>query len=405
MKSLSPQSLELQDALNLLLQVGEALVYAHDLHIFHGSLKPENILFDANGQVVVTDFNLLSHHDLLIHDYITDEYPLCYMAPEQFFGTCDAKSDQHALGCLAYELITGRTPFVAQSSDLMHKQHSSPQPVPFFEGDAHLPPSLKAAILKTLDKDPNERFADLSLFLEIIRSTSSPLLTSAAPRFTNFHMSGRQNTSFIPQVVASEQPRHTPPTKSAPSDTSEWQMTSFMPKVIASERPRYTPLTKGTLGSIAEWQNASFIPKATTSDSTTPTPLMKSNLDKRSEWQMTSFTPQVVVSDPVTPMPFVESHTSAIPFPFSQRSRERLSSQLSRASSKVRRGEGEVHALVQGETEPNLTSEQGPSPHDASYQHRTHYHSSIFLRSAIGLAVLLLVILGLVAYSLWLLRS
>src|SRR5437660_7683645 len=74
MKSLSPQSLKLQDALKLLLQVGEALVYAHDLHIFHGSLKPENILFDANGQVVVTDFNLLSHHDLLIHDYITDEY-------------------------------------------------------------------------------------------------------------------------------------------------------------------------------------------------------------------------------------------------------------------------------------------------------------------------------------------
>ena len=186
LKSLFPQGLELQDALNLILQVGDALMHAHDLHIFHGNLKPENVLLDASGQAVLTDFSIINRHDILIRDHMTDKYPLCYMAPEQIFGTGDAKSDQYMLGCLTYELITGRPPFAAQSVDLMHSQHSNTEPVSFFDGNADLPASLEAAVLKTLEKNPDRRFADLSQFLESIRSIVSPSAISAATHFTNF---------------------------------------------------------------------------------------------------------------------------------------------------------------------------------------------------------------------------
>ena len=111
-------------------QVGEALAYAHEHNIVHGNIKPENILFDANGQAVLTDFSLVSRKDAIIRDQTAEEYAFCYLAPEQFAGTCDARSDQYALGCLTYELITGRVPFAAQSLSSMMGQPSNTLPAP-----------------------------------------------------------------------------------------------------------------------------------------------------------------------------------------------------------------------------------------------------------------------------------
>jgi len=103
LKQLSPQQLELHDAFAIILQVGEALAYAHQHNILHGNLKPENILFDADGQGILTDFALINKTDAIIRDQIADEYAFCYMAPEQFSGVCNAHSDQYSMGCIIYE--------------------------------------------------------------------------------------------------------------------------------------------------------------------------------------------------------------------------------------------------------------------------------------------------------------
>ena len=174
LKQLSPDRLPLRDALNIILQVGEALVSAHQQNIVHGNIKPENIFLDGNGQALVTDFNLVSRKDACIRDQTSEEYAFCYLAPEQFAGLTDARSDQYALGCLAYELITGRVPFAAQSLASMMRQASNDLPAPLSESVADLPSSLDAAVLKTLAKDPTERFFDFSLFLEVIQSVLSP---------------------------------------------------------------------------------------------------------------------------------------------------------------------------------------------------------------------------------------
>src|SRR5579859_3498833 len=169
-KKLSSDRLQLRDALTLVSQVGEVLTYVHGHDLVHGNIKPENILFDANDQIVLTDFSLVGRKDAIIRDQTAEEYAFCYMAPEQFAGTCNARSDQYALGCLAYELIVGQVPFASQGLASMTGAHSNARPAPLSESVTDLLPSLEAAVLKTLSKDPAERFIDCSLFLEIVRS-------------------------------------------------------------------------------------------------------------------------------------------------------------------------------------------------------------------------------------------
>ena len=186
LKRHSPKHLRLGEALNKVAKVGQALAYAHEHDIIHGNIKPENILLDADGQAFLTDFNLINGNSIIIRDSIAEEYAFCYMAPETFSGTCDAKCDQYALGCLAYELITGHMPFAARSFPLMKVQHSYALPQRLSRWVAHLPPSLEAVILKTLAKDPARRYPDISQFLKAIRSVMSQLPVSSPSTFCQF---------------------------------------------------------------------------------------------------------------------------------------------------------------------------------------------------------------------------
>lgn len=175
LKQLAPERLKLRNALTLLLQVGEALAYVHSHKIFHGNIKPENILLDAHGRALLTDFTFLGRGDVMVRDQTTEEYAFCYLAPEQFAGTWDAYSDQYAMGCLSYELITGGVPFATESlASLIRDQSYYVEPVPLSGKVPNLPASLEAAVFKALAKDPSDRFDDFSLFLEEIRAVASP---------------------------------------------------------------------------------------------------------------------------------------------------------------------------------------------------------------------------------------
>ncbi|HEX3643038.1 MAG TPA: serine/threonine-protein kinase, partial [Ktedonobacteraceae bacterium] len=198
-------------------QVGQALAYAHKHYILHGNIRPENILFNANGEAVLTDFSLVDRKDAILRDQTTEEYAFCYLAPEQFAGMSDARSDQYALGCLAYELISGHVPFAAQSLASIMGHHNNILPSPLSESIADLPPSLDTAILKTLAKDPAERFFDFSLFLELVQSVlllppAFPLLPSVdsrKPRTTSRPMrrpKARTFLSSVHQITASSSP-------------------------------------------------------------------------------------------------------------------------------------------------------------------------------------------------------
>jgi serine/threonine protein kinase len=95
--------LPVEEALTILTQIGQALHAAHQQTIVHRDLKPENILFNEKGEALLADFGLA----VILSTKRTKEIGRggtpAYMAPEQFEGMISTKSDQYALGCIAYE--------------------------------------------------------------------------------------------------------------------------------------------------------------------------------------------------------------------------------------------------------------------------------------------------------------
>jgi serine/threonine protein kinase len=181
MNRLSPQRLDLQEALRIIFYVGQALCYAHEHNILHGNIKPENIFFNKQGKVFLADFRLASFINVTKLNYKSDPHTTCYMAPEQFSGTMSEKSDQYALACLAYELITGRAPFSAQGFFSMWAKQNTQYAAPLCDLVPNLPEPIERIVLKGMAKDASDRYANVSTFLRDLETISlSPASLSAS---------------------------------------------------------------------------------------------------------------------------------------------------------------------------------------------------------------------------------
>src|SRR5579884_3510144 len=142
-----------KDALAVLRQVGQALHHAHQYGILHGALTPGAIFFIEKHQAVVVGFRFES-----ILETIPDYHPeqegrlpdIWYTAPEQFEGVLDEKTDQYALGCLAYRLLTGHVPFPEQTRAAIIHKHRNEPPQPLTTYNPHIPAYIENAILRTL---------------------------------------------------------------------------------------------------------------------------------------------------------------------------------------------------------------------------------------------------------------
>jgi serine/threonine protein kinase len=144
--------------------VAAGLDFAHQHGIVHRDVKPANILVDSTGEVVVTDFGIAKAReaDSLTASGSTIGTP-AYMSPEQAMGKrATGASDQYALGAVAYELLTGRMPFIADTAmGLMYQHtHTPAEPVTTLRPD--IPEGVSDAILRMLAKDPAERFPTLA---------------------------------------------------------------------------------------------------------------------------------------------------------------------------------------------------------------------------------------------------
>ena len=145
--------LPLDEALSILEQISEALQFAHAQNVIHRDLKPENILFNAKGAILLADFGIAKMLDTVGIRQGTIIGTPAYMAPEQFRGLSSRESDQYALGCIAYELFTGKQPFVAPDMASLMFKHLMEQPVAPKQLNAQLPPHIEQAILKALAKE------------------------------------------------------------------------------------------------------------------------------------------------------------------------------------------------------------------------------------------------------------
>ena len=147
----------------ILAQVGSALGYAHRRGIIHRDIKPANIMIDDEGWPVVTDFGIakVAETQGLTMTGVAVGTP-SYMSPEQ----CAAKevtgrSDQYSLGIVAYEMITGKQPFVADTAMAIMWQHFNDPPRPIREHRPECPPELEAAVLRMIEKQPDKRWPSI----------------------------------------------------------------------------------------------------------------------------------------------------------------------------------------------------------------------------------------------------
>jgi serine/threonine protein kinase len=184
-------------AVPLLTQVCDALEATHARGIVHRDLKPENLFLLQRGQgpafIKVLDFGIAK---LLDDEYRADERTpdtgegtvigsADYMAPEQSRGDAvDGRADLYALGVIAYQLITGRLPFVEKSLTALLLAHQSKTPPSPLSLRPDIPPALSSAILRALAKSPEDRFQSaatmrgaLQVALDMVRSPSRPALT------------------------------------------------------------------------------------------------------------------------------------------------------------------------------------------------------------------------------------
>lgn len=169
----TPQLFSVERSLRILQQIGEALFFAHQRRVVHANLKPENILLLERERVVLTDFCLHSLTKVIRPARLRTAEAACYMAPEQFQGITTPLSDQYAFACLAYELLTGRPPFVAADFKTLAYKHTVEPPLPPELQNPRLPRALNSALLKALEKWPDDRYADMQDFLSALLSHSS----------------------------------------------------------------------------------------------------------------------------------------------------------------------------------------------------------------------------------------
>jgi eukaryotic-like serine/threonine-protein kinase len=149
-------------ALELTQGVLEALSYSHKAGIVHRDIKPANVMLTQGGAVKVMDFGIaraVADTSATMTQTAAVIGTAQYLSPEQARGeTVDARSDLYSAGCLLYELLLGRPPFVGDSPVSVAYQHVREAPTPPSQLDPELGPEIDAVVLKALAKDPDDRY-------------------------------------------------------------------------------------------------------------------------------------------------------------------------------------------------------------------------------------------------------
>jgi hypothetical protein len=150
------------EALAIVSGVLEALSYSHHHGIVHRDIKPANVIITSVGAVKVMDFGIAralhGAQSTMTQTGMVMGTPQ-YLSPEQALGRAvDHRSDLYATGCLLYELLTQRPPFTGETPLSVVYQHVQDDPVPPSEVTRAVPPELDGLVMRSLAKDPDDRF-------------------------------------------------------------------------------------------------------------------------------------------------------------------------------------------------------------------------------------------------------
>ncbi len=172
------------EAIRLTTEVLDALQYAHERGLIHRDIKPGNMLFKADGKLMLCDFGLVkvfsADGDIKSPLETASETGSAitgtpeYMPPEQIHGQPSPASDIYAVGIVLYEMLTGVRPFTSDSVMSVLMKQLNEQPRPLREINPGISPQLESVVLQALDKDPSRRYQRPIDFLQALKRAETP---------------------------------------------------------------------------------------------------------------------------------------------------------------------------------------------------------------------------------------
>ena len=167
--------LSFKEAVSIAIQVGRGIEAAHNKHIVHRDIKPQNIMISTEGKVKVMDFGIAraATSNTINSDVMGSVH---YSSPEQARnGFVDGKSDIYSLGIVMYEMVTGRVPFDGDTTVAVAIQHLQEEMVAPSAYAPDLPISMEKIILKCAQKNPDRRYESMGdLLVDLKKALISP---------------------------------------------------------------------------------------------------------------------------------------------------------------------------------------------------------------------------------------
>jgi serine/threonine protein kinase len=174
LRSLYPSGtrLALNEVVNYIKQIADALQYAHEQNIIHRDIKPENLLMNEQREIMLSDFGLAlfaPSPDFLSFQGMVGTLP--YTAPEQLQGKPVFASDQYSLGILTYEWLCGSLPFQGSDVEIIMQHISSPPPS-LHGKNPSISTFVEDIIFKALAKKPEQRYQTVQAFAQALEQAS-----------------------------------------------------------------------------------------------------------------------------------------------------------------------------------------------------------------------------------------
>jgi serine/threonine-protein kinase len=199
-----------EEAIPLMIQACAGIGYAHRAGLVHCDVKPHNMLVTPDMRLKVGDFGIARalasiHPDE--HSEVVWGSPL-YFSPEQAAGLAPTPaSDVYSLGVVLYEMLTGKTPFIATRPEILAEMHRELIPRPLRDFNPAISPALEQIVLKTLSKEPSARYRTADQLGRVLMNfgNSSPALQLTPEASPNIHPGAAATLQSTPPTTKPQQ--------------------------------------------------------------------------------------------------------------------------------------------------------------------------------------------------------
>lgn len=229
----------LPEIVTAIMQIANALQFAHDQKLIHRDVKPENMLIGRRNEVVLSDFGIATiAHSTSSMQTQASVGTIPYMAPEQIQAHPRPASDQYALGVVVYEWLCGERPFEGSYAEIFAKHLMTPPPS-LCEKVPTIPSDVEQVVLTALAKDPKQRFGSVQAFATALEQASRSDQVQKISFAQQITVLSPLAQSLAPTVLATPDAKPLPP---VPAVVQEPRLGGVTGSVNTPDQPYPFPL-------------------------------------------------------------------------------------------------------------------------------------------------------------------